>query len=70
MKLMVRAVFPNGGFGFDGLGRRRHGDEFQLEESLFDPSWMEVVDVVMPVDEEQPAPPPVPSRRTRKSDSE
>lgn len=69
MMLKVRAVFPDGGFGFDGLGRRRDGDEFQLEESLFDPSWMEVIDVVMPEDEEQPDPTPAPQKRTRKSDS-
>lgn len=69
MMLKVRAVFPDGGFGFDGQGRRRDGDEFLLEESKFDPSWMEVVDVVMPEDEEQPDPPPAPQKRTRKSDS-
>ena len=45
MAIRVQAVFPNGGFGFDGQGRRRDGDVFSIDESLFDANWMvEVVE--------------------------
>jgi hypothetical protein len=60
--MKVRAVFPDGGFGFDGLGRRRDGDEFEIEESIFDPSWMEKVE-----DSEEPEIPAPKARSTRKS---
>lgn len=47
MDIRVRAFFKEGGpaaFGFDGMGRRRDGDEFDIDESKFDPSWMEKLD--------------------------
>jgi len=42
--MKVRAVFPDGGFGFDGLGRRWDGDEFSIDGDKFDPSWMALVE--------------------------
>ena len=56
MPIKVRAVFPRGGFGFDGQARRYDGDEFTIDESLFSESWMERV-------EEEPK--PKRKRRTR-----
>lgn len=44
MDIQVRAVFDGyRAFGFDGLARRRNGDEFTIAEEKFDPSWMERV---------------------------
>ena len=40
MDILVKAVFPRGGFGFDGLSRRRDGDEFTIDEALFSEDWM------------------------------
>lgn len=40
MKILVRAVFPLGGFGFDNVRRRRDGDEFTIDEDQFDDGWM------------------------------
>lgn len=53
--LTVKAHFPNGGFGFDGRGRRRHGDVFSIDEGKFDPSWMVRIEGA-PADAEDGAP--------------
>jgi len=44
----VRAVFPSGGFGFDGQARRYDGDEFEIEEQAFSSSWMEKLEQPKP----------------------
>lgn len=41
--MKVRAVFPNGGFGFSGT-RRRDGDEFEIADGRKLGSWMEAVE--------------------------
>lgn len=48
--MRVKAHFPYGGFGFDGISRRRHGDEFSIDEALFDDSWMVRVGAKAPAD--------------------
>ena len=55
-QIRVRAVFPRGGFGFDGQARRRDGDEFLIDEKDFSESWMVRVDPEPT--QEKPAPAP------------
>lgn len=54
MNIQVKAVFPHGGFGFDGLSRRRHGDVFEIDEIHFCDTWMELVKSAEPAEAEQP----------------
>lgn len=44
MPIRVKAVFPYGGYGFDGRARRRDGDVFDIDEALFSENWMVRVD--------------------------
>ena len=68
MMIKVRAVFPDGGFGFDGLGRRRDGDEFAIDETKFDENWMRRVDSdPEPAPEPEKATTPEPKTRRRRS---
>ena len=40
--------------GFDGFALREEGTEFELDNSKFQPEWMELLEGDLPVQEEKP----------------